>query len=107
MEPRSGSSLTARLNEYWSLKERQSETRVTSRKITFMDIGALDDQGGPSMKLDLFEGSLWRKKLSGPSNDGSVTVTLSTGKSVTVNSRFLGLLRVLAEELAKHESKPH
>lgn len=72
-----------------------------------MDIGALDHQGGSPMKLDLFEGSSWRKKLTRPSDDGSVTVTLSTGKSVTVNSRFLGLLRVLAEELAKNESKPH
>lgn len=72
-----------------------------------MGLPALDKRDGEPMKLDLFERSLWRRKMSDPADDGTVKVTLSTGKTVTVNSRFLGLLRVLAEELAKDEAKPH
>jgi hypothetical protein len=32
---------------------------------------------------------------------------LSTGKKVTVNSRLLALLRVLADELAREETPVH
>ena len=80
---------------------------MTKAPIGFMETGAIDDRDGSPMKLDLFENALWRRKVSEPSADGSVTVTLSTGKTVTCNSRFLGLLRVLVEELAKEEPKPH
>ncbi len=80
---------------------------MTKAPTAFMESGAIDDRDGSPMKLDLFESALWRRKVSEPSADGSVTVTLSTGKTVTCNSRFLGLLRVLVEELAKEEPKPH
>lgn len=80
---------------------------MTRVPIAIMETGAGDERDGSLMKLDLFEGAVWRRKVSEPSVDGSVTVTLSTGKTVTCNSRFLGLLRVLVEELAKEEPKPH
>lgn len=76
---------------------------VTKNWIAFMDIGAINDRDGEPMKLDLFEDADWRRRVSEPAANGSITVTLSTGKTVTVNSRFLGLLRVLAEELAKDD----
>jgi hypothetical protein len=76
---------------------------VTKSRIDLMHIGALKTRDGSPMKLDLFEDAEWRRKMSEPTSDGSVTVTLSTGKTVTVNSQFLGLLRILAEELAKDD----
>jgi hypothetical protein len=76
---------------------------VTKSRIDLMYIGALKTRDGSPMKLDLFEDAEWRRKLSEPTSDGSVTVTLSTGKTVTVNSKFLGFLRILAEELAKDD----
>lgn len=72
-----------------------------------MDGSAIAAGGDDFMKLDLFDGALWKEKLSGETPDGAVTVTLSTGKKVTVNSRLLGLLRVLADELAKAETGVH
>lgn len=80
---------------------------MTKDVIRHMDLAAFDEGDGGPMKLDLFEGALWRRKVSEPTLDGAVTVTLSTGKKVTVNSRLLGLLRVLADELAKAETKIH
>lgn len=80
---------------------------MTKDFIGFMDVAALEGGKGDSMKLDLFKGALWRRKISEPAEDGAVTVTLSTGKTVTVNSRLLGLLRVLADELARAETKIH
>ncbi|MEZ5981029.1 MAG: hypothetical protein R3C54_01820 [Parvularculaceae bacterium] len=68
---------------------------------------ALNPGGGDLMKLDPFDGALWKQKLSEPAADGTVTVTLSTGKQVTVNSRLLALLRLLADELAREETKLH
>lgn len=56
------------------------------------------------MKLDLFEHALWRRKVSEPAPDGSVTVILSTGKTVLVDSKLLGFLRLLSEELAKDDA---
>ncbi len=73
----------------------------------FIDVTALSESDGDPMKFDPFEGALWREKLSDPAADGAVTVTLSTGKKVTVNSRLLGLLRILADELARAETKVH
>jgi hypothetical protein len=76
---------------------------VTKFRIDLMDIGALKTRYGSPMKLDLFEDAEWRRKVSETAADGSVTVTLSTGKTVTVNSKFLGFLRILAEELGKDD----
>jgi len=68
---------------------------------------AFSPGGGDLMKLDPFDGALWKKKLSDQRPDGTVTVTLSTGKQVTVNSRLLALLRLLADELAREETILH
>jgi hypothetical protein len=76
---------------------------VTKPRIDFISIGALKSRNGSPMKFDLFEDAEWRRKMSAPAADGSVTVTLSTGKTVTVNSQFLAFLRILAEELAEDD----
>lgn len=68
---------------------------------------ALSPGGSNLMKLDPFDGARWKQKLSEPAADGTVTVTLSTGKKVTVNSRLLALLRLLADELAREETNLH
>ena len=72
-----------------------------------MDVAALHQGGEKLMKFDLFDGAVWKNKGAAPAEKGTVTVTLSTGKTVTMNSRLLGLLRVLADELAKAETKVH
>lgn len=76
---------------------------VTKTRIDLISIGALKPHDGSPMKFDLFEDAEWRRKMSEAAADGSVTVTLSTGKTVTVNSRFLALLRLLAQELAEDD----
>jgi hypothetical protein len=76
---------------------------VTKPSIDLNSIGALKSRDRSSMKLDLFEDAEWRRKMSEPAADGSVTVTLSTGRTVTVNSQFLAFLRILAEELAEDD----
>lgn len=68
---------------------------------------ALRDDDGELMKLDPFGGAVWRKQLSKRAADGTVTVTLSTGKKVTLNSRLLALLRLLADELSRDETTVH
>lgn len=68
---------------------------------------ALNSGGRDLMKLDPFDGASWKEKLSDQGPDGTITVTLSTGKQVTVNSRLLALLRLLADELAREETKLH
>ncbi len=80
---------------------------VTRDYSEFIDLAALHDGDGELMKLDLFDGAVWRQQLSGPAADGTVTVTLSTGRKVTVNSRLLAILRLLADELAREEAKFH
>lgn len=76
---------------------------VTKPRIDLISIGVLKSRDGSPMKFDLFEDAEWRRKMSQPAADGSVTVTLSTGKTVTVNSQFLAFLRILAEELAEND----
>ncbi len=76
---------------------------VTKPSIDLISIGALKSRDRSLMKLDLFEDAEWRRKMSEPAADGSVTVTLSTGRTVTVNSQFLAFLRILAEELAEDD----
>jgi len=82
-------------------------TRVTKFDAGSIDLSALLSGGTDFVKLDPFGGALWKEKLSDEKPDGTVTVTLSTGKQVTINSRLLGLLRVLADELAKAETGVH
>lgn len=76
---------------------------VTKRPIDLISLGALKSRDGSPMKFDLFQDAEWRRKMSEPAADGSVTVTLSTGRTVTVNSQFLAFLRILAEELAEDD----
>lgn len=61
------------------------------------------DHDLPSMTFDLFEGAVWRKKISEPASDGTVKVQLSSGKTVTVDSQLLAVLRLLIEELSAEE----
>lgn len=72
-----------------------------------IDFAPPQDGDGEPMKLDPFDGALWRKQLSDQAADGTVTVTLSTGRQVTMNSRLLALLRLLADELARDETTVH
>ncbi len=83
------------------------KARVTKFDASSIDLSALISGGDDLMKLDPFEGALWKQRLAESSGCKTVTVTLSTGKTVTVNSRLLGLLRVLADELAKAETGVH
>lgn len=80
---------------------------MTGKRISPMDVAAFSEGGEDVIRFDLFDGALWKEKVTGPAKDGTVTVTLSTGKKVTVNSRLLALLRVLADELAREETPVH
>lgn len=80
---------------------------MTRDAITFNDIAAVTDGESHSMKLDLFKDSAWRHKLAERTDGDQTTVTLSTGKVVTVETKFLRFLRVLAEELASKEPIKH
>lgn len=80
---------------------------MTKKTVDIIDMCATHFRGDEFMKLDPFAGALWKEKLSDRHPDGSVTVTLSTGRKVTVNSRLLGLLRLLADELARTETGIH
>ena len=59
-----------------------------------------------TMNFDPFQNADWRKKVSDRGPTGRVAVTLSTGKTVEVDSAFLGYLRLLAEELAADDDDP-
>lgn len=72
-----------------------------------MDGAAFSEGDEDLIRFDLFDGAPWKEKISDPAKDGTVTVTLSTGKKVTVNSRLLALLRVLADELAREDTNIH
>lgn len=76
---------------------------VIKPRIDLMLADALNARERSPTKLELLEDAEWRRKMSEPAADGSVTVTLSTGKTVTVNSKFLAFLRLLAEELAEDD----
>lgn len=81
--------------------------RVTKFDSKLIDGPALHFGGDDLMKLDPFHGAAWTKKLADDPENQTVTVTLSTGRKVTVNSRLLGLLRVLADELARADTGVH
>jgi len=80
---------------------------MTKDAITFNDIAAVTDSGSSSMKLELFGGSTWRHKLSEKTDGDQTTVMLSSGKTITIETKFLRFLRVLAEELASKEPIKH
>lgn len=76
---------------------------VTKFRGVLIDLYARAEADDPSMTFDLFKDADWRRRVTPSASDGVVTVTLSTGRTVTVNSQFLGLLRILAEELAEDD----
>ena len=78
-----------------------------AKDITFDMRGNALDRETPKVKLDPFENAEWRKRLEEHHDDGTVTVHLSTGKKVRVNSKFLAFLRLLADELASKEETHH
>ena len=78
-------------------------SEITKLLRDFRELSAQVDDDDSAMTFDLFKDADWRRKITPATADGMVTVTLSTGKTVTVNSQFLGLLRVLAEELAEDD----
>lgn len=80
---------------------------MTKDAITFNDIAAVTDGGSHPMKLDLFKDAAWRRKLSEQTNGDQTSVKLSSGKTVTIDTKFLTFLRVLAEELASKEQIKH
>lgn len=73
-------------------------TEAFQRAITSL---GRERRDGLGMAIDLFEDAAWRKKIVDPSGDGRVAVTLSTGRTVDVDTRLLAYLRLLADELAK------
>ena len=78
-----------------------------AKEITFNLNDNVLDRETPKVKLDPFENAEWRKKFEEHHEDGTVTVHLSTGKKVRVNSKLLAFLRVLADELASKEDIHH
>lgn len=80
---------------------------MTKDAITFNDIAAVTDGESHSMNLDLFKDSTWRHKLAERTDGDQTIVTLSSGKIVAVETKFLRFLRVLAEELASKEPVNH
>lgn len=75
----------------------------TKPRIEPFSMGARRSRDGSPLKLDPFEETGCRRMMSKPISDGFVTVTLSTGTTVTVDSQFLAFLRILAEELAEDD----
>lgn len=80
---------------------------MTRNSTTVIDLAALINGGTQPMKLDIFKGARWRGMVSEKDDEGRITVELSSGRKVVVDSKFLGFLRVLAEELAKNEPTSH
>lgn len=80
---------------------------VTKDKATVIDLGAFEERGAAAVDVDIFKTAKWRKQILRPDKNGRVTVRLSTGKTVTTDSRMLAFLRILADELAKEEDILH
>ena len=78
-----------------------------AKDLTINESINLLDRETRKVKLDPFENAEWRKKFEEHHDDGTVTVHLSTGKKVRVNSKLLAFLRVLADELASKEETHH
>lgn len=80
---------------------------MTKDAIPFMDFAALNMSEAAPVSLDPFAKAAWRDKLAETSDGAITTVTLSSGKTVTVETRFLRFLRALAAELASKEPPAH
>lgn len=80
---------------------------MTNVRVSFPGLRSLPDYEKSLMKFDLFKDAAWRKKISEPASDGTVRVQLSSGKTVTVDSQLLAVLRLLVQELAEEEETRH
>jgi hypothetical protein len=80
---------------------------VTRTFIGFIDVAVFAERREKSVTIDLVDGALSKDEEAPSDEKAMVTVTLSTGRRVTVNSRLLALLRLLADELAREETKVH
>ena len=114
MQPRLDYYLMEPLIEFCSRLKRLMQDEIKTKKddVTkyvkaFSSSIAIEVHEPISMKFDIFEGSTWRNKVSNAENSGPIEIQLSSGKTVIVDSKFLGFLRVLAEELAAKENIQH
>ena len=80
---------------------------MTKDAITLNDIAAVESGESHSMTFDLFANAAWRHKISERTDGDKTIVTLSSGNTVTVETKFLRFLRALAEELASQEPIRH
>lgn len=80
---------------------------MTKGDLTYMDLSAGNDSETDTMSIDIFKDAAWRHKLSEKTDGDETTVTLPSGKTITVNTKFLRFLRVLGEELASKEPIKH
>ena len=80
---------------------------MTKLDIIYMDLFACKDGERNLMSFDIFKEAAWRHKLSEKVDGEDTTVTLPSGKTITVNTKFLQFLRVLGEELASKEPIKH
>ena len=78
-----------------------------AKDLTFNESRNVLDRETRKVKLDPFENAEWRNRFEEHHDDGRVTVHLSTGKKVTVDSKVLAFLRALADELASEEDPHH
>lgn len=78
-----------------------------AKDITFNASGNALNREKKPVKLDPFENAEWRKRFEEHHDDGTVTVHLSTGKKVTVDSKMLAFLRALVDELATDDDVRH
>ena len=80
---------------------------MTKGDIIYMDFLAHDDSEKESMSFDIFKDAAWRHKLSEKTDGDATTVTLPSGKTLTINTKLLRFLRVLADELASEKPIKH
>lgn len=80
---------------------------MTKTNTTYMDFGACSDSESESMSFDIFKDAAWRHKLSEKTDGDETTVTLPSGKTLTINTKFLRFLRLLGEELASKDPIKH
>lgn len=80
---------------------------MTKGDTTYIDLSACNDNETEAMSFDIFKDAAWRHKLSEKIDGDETTVTLPSGKTITVNTKLLAFLRILAEELASQEPVKH
>lgn len=80
---------------------------MTKGDVIYMDFLARNHSENESMSFDIFKDAAWRHKLSEKTDGDETTVTLPSGKTLTVNTKFLRFLRLLGEELASKDPIKH